>query len=973
MDSAQPPPNAVPLTRAQLSPAVADSAAKAKNKAKQLGKSIKKFFKDNKDDSGRKLGFSLSDKLVVAHEATETMGPCVAQFQVTKLRTWRTGYQRLLVLYDEDFATFDGTTETNRWRYQMLTEWAVITEEQNTILLNVGDKLKFTAHEASGSRLMMALLEQQDRSGQANTSQHSLWNSVQRYTRHGTTRPVRLVAKTFGLVELDASNNKELQTYRYDRIIGVSLVSDNGLGIVLHLVSSPKYPRSRVYLMTGNGRSELVGVLQVQAEVLGLPLKMQASSTLSQLLERRRAWKLYPTQSWAVTKTTPRHEHAVQRNLYIFDHVVEHDGAGVVSARPLTSLVSLVRTDSNIILQFRDATRTYNSGRADALLVSLLDAAQSVGNKRVSVVCHDPRPYRLSWEIDDDAGKGMFAAVPIAHICLKLVHCSSTQAYAFLSKQYEANNVVSIIEECRHVLRCCREFNASVPPTGEGLPNTEKDKIVFGALGALWGLVSGLLVSEESVTSRARFEAEIMASELLQTVYRLSQTMTGYKSSVELTTLQECIPLLFRITDNFCKYWGLNVLLVLVSALRPTREEEIEYTNKRVIFTTGGPALIAGLVAGLLEPSVKVNEQGRKVVSDLMLMVSSDILQSLLCSNHDTTSPESFQALIEALGREYRALLGTLRSPTPFVIENTALLLHLLSTHAPQTALAIRDAALSSAVLLKHFYMAIFSPLEGQRFLSRYLCGLWMSGPPSCDEKRLLKRMVPHGFLAYLNMPTLSKAEEGQLDRLERDAVEVNMEKRLDESGAAAATNTDRLRRRMDLANQTFSSKSKSENFRIFFHVLTQDHSLADLIWSQQTRRELRIALEGEIQYIERESEAMGLNAIAWNHQQFRVRYPSLDNEVRVGDVYMRLWLQAGDGFIRSWEEPLRLFEHLFRRFLCEIDRNTAVSIRKDDVNTIFVSDSICHRSQSCAFAAWSDYMLFTPKRLVPSLMLWCL
>ena len=41
----------------------------------------------------------------------------------------------------------------------------------------------------------------------------------------------------------------------------------------------------------------------------------------------------------------------------------------------------------------------------------------------------------------------------------------------------------------------------------------------------------------------------------------------------------------------------------------------------------------------------------------------------------------------------------------------------------------------------------------------------------------------------------------------------------------------------------------------------------------------------------------------------------------------MRLWLNAGDGFIRSWEEPLALFELLFRKFLCEINRDKKVAV----------------------------------------------
>ena len=70
-----------------------------------------------------------------------------------------------------------------------------------------------------------------------------------------------------------------------------------------------------------------------------------------------------------------------------------------------------------------------------------------------------------------------------------------------------------------------------------------------------------------------------------------------------------------------------------------------------------------------------------------------------------------------------------------------------------------------------------------------------------------------------------------------------------------------------------------------------------------------------------------GGGCVAWNHQQYTVPYPSLCEEVRVGSIYMRLWLEAGQTFIQSWDSPERLFELLFRRLLCDIDRNTKVSI----------------------------------------------
>ena len=34
----------------------------------------------------------------------------------------------------------------------------------------------------------------------------------------------------------------------------------------------------------------------------------------------------------------------------------------------------------------------------------------------------------------------------------------------------------------------------------------------------------------------------------------------------------------------------------------------------------------------------------------------------------------------------------------------------------------------------------------------------------------------------------------------------------------------------------------------------------------RKSRRELRIALESEIAYVEREAEARGIDGIAWNH-----------------------------------------------------------------------------------------------------------
>jgi hypothetical protein len=971
-------------------------------------KKLKGFFKAQ--PQGPNLGFTPTSAMAQRHEDAHVASKRpLFQFQVTKLRTWRTGYVRLLCLYDDHFATFDPDTHqvTNTWKYEMISDYVAVEKDQ--FLLQVqADKLKFQCHNVERSLVLSALLQCQQEykecaSGAASplaglsptsSSSSSLLPILPatRPTRHGTLVPTALTVTSYALVEVHPSSKKCIQTYRYKDITAVSFTSNDPTGLVLHFQSLKK---ARLFLIppSGNvkgGRSDVVTWMRDFYDRVGLVLQMTESCTIEQWRDQRKmlGQDTGPLATeWQVTKASKRHDASivgsagwagglVPRRLALTGggFLLEKDATGIVSCRSLADLYSLVRhapsNGNQLTLEFADgSSRTYSSQCRDSLLVSMLDAAGTLGkNPKVHVSDATRGGYCLAsfsstattvtttTTAAPEKG-GLFQPISIPVHCLKRVHTVATAAFSYINASNESSTEdgapLNVVEECRGVADACREFNASVLPTAEGLPTGEKDKHVLGSIGALWGLVAELLDRtqqtqskntnrnsnpSQKVSSRDRYEAEQSTAPMLQTLHRLSRTVAGYKNTMELATFTDFLPFLLTIEDAFCKFWAFRVLGVLVSGLPGNkRDREIEYVNKSVVFKSGGPKLINGLVAALLAAGPA--RDGNHEVSDLILMVTSDILQSVLCSYHDTTSPEHFQGFIQALANGYLALLSTLRCQTPFVTENAALLLHLLSTHAPTVASAIRESALSSAILLQHFHAAIFSPLEGQRFLSRFLCSLWLTGPMDCDEKKLLKRIVPRGFLPYLQMPLLSRVEEEQLDALEHDAIEENIpeeSKRLagmiDEVGnpsGAAGTNTARLRSRIALTRAAVSKEqqAQTENFRIFFHTLTQDHSLPDLIWNQQTRRELRIGLESEIQYIQRETEARGMDQIAWNHQQFGIEYPSLESELRVGTVYMRLWLQAGDGFIRTWDEPLRLFELLFRRFLCEIDRDTKVTV----------------------------------------------
>ena len=633
-------------------------------------------------------------------------------------------------------------------------------------------------------------------------------------------------------------------------------------------------------------------------------------------------------------------------------------GGGVVSCRSLCAVRCLVRHEADPDHDLRDGgpamtieftsnsgdstsgmARTYTCTDRDSLIVAILDSARSLANnKSITVTSIRSAGFRLLGVPSNSAQvKGdLFHPDPNQIQCLRHLHQISCAAVAYLDSyeysSFDARRPVDVIEECDVVVEACQVFSANVKPAAAGILDGEK-KIIGAVIEALAVLLVKLLESSDGDDDHDihnRIRVQRVATPLFQALYRLCCTVTGFRTAVECQDIPDVVQLIWDIDDAFALYWAMMTFSALLSrqGVDPSMilegDKEAEFANKRVLL--GLDDTVGSLVRALL--GQRGGKQGSSV-SDLIRMVVGSVLESILCSNSSSTSPEHFSSILAALSPNHRALMSMVESPIPIIIENTALILHVISTRSPETARAIRENSLSSSTILHHFHLAVFSPLEGQRFLSRYLCSLWFSGPPNCQERRLLRRMLPIGFLSYLKMPILSQTEEDQLDELERvsasgDSLELAQSYGLDTGGG---TNVKRLRSRISSAISAGGTGTRPENFRVFFHVLTKDHCLPDLIWNQETRRELRIALEAELQSIHRVMESRGgRNKIAWNHHQFTVGYPSLGDQILVGDYYLRPFLQAGGGFIKSVEDPSGLFELLFRRLLGELDRDAVVT-----------------------------------------------
>ncbi|KAK7077105.1 DnaJ subfamily C member 13 [Halocaridina rubra] len=108
-------------------------------------------------------------------------------------------------------------------------------------------------------------------------------------------------------------------------------------------------------------------------------------------------------------------------------------------------------------------------------------------------------------------------------------------------------------------------------------------------------------------------------------------------------------------------------------------------------------------------------------------------------------------------------------------------------------------------------------------------------------------------------------------------------------------------------------------NWPLFYYNFNRDHSLPNLIWNYKTREELRVALESEMRAFNEDRDVRSSVVIAWNHHEFEVSYPSLRDEIKIGDYYLRILLEQENNTAPE-DSPIRksyeFFNDLYHRFL---------------------------------------------------------
>ena len=391
--------------------------------------------------------------------------------------------------------------------------------------------------------------------------------------------------------------------------------------------------------------------------------------------------------------------------------------------------------------------------------------------------------------------------------------------------------------------------------------------------------------------------------------------------------------------------------------------------------------------------------------NSLVIVSAATLLESIVFSRRDTSSPELLSSFLDLLSERSEVLIHMLRSNSFLILENAAILMFILLKNRGSSAKMLKELALSECLTLKHFYNAVFSHSVNQRYISRFLVNAWLSGSEKKNPgKALLCRMIPSGLVEYLRHAPISEEHKAALDDIEDEfyasaaGVGGGVRAKTGRSGPNITDVQARMRRRISqvlgekpFAPQICAAHTRSgithdqqmqlqqqqprgavtpvkavdaaddlpyspplitsvastahvltppreagegvvffaENYRVMFHMMTQNHQLPDLIWNERTRLELRSAIDNEIKSFDREQRLRGSKKVAWNFQQFGITYDSLRGEMQVGSIYIRHFLEAGDSFFRSLENPspVVLFEKLFRRVLVNVNRNAQLSI----------------------------------------------
>ncbi|XP_037280971.2 receptor mediated endocytosis 8 [Rhipicephalus microplus] len=724
-----------------------------------------------------------------------------------------------------------------------------------------------------------------------------------------------------GFVQKDpARKGRVLGTYPYRDLRGMAALSDVPGGLVLAT------GHERLHTFIVEKREELMKrAVDWASHHVGVQLSFREPMTRSAVREARLG--RYSTDEaltslceFVVHKISPRHEDPVRRLLCLTEScLLERDPSTytVVTLRPLADVCRIVRSREQVqqfsIEYAQGDARHYSSSDRDALLATLLDGVRASGNGDVLV-----SGQAGQW------GRGRRVG-PLG--CPPDEDVEATYLRMLHTPPPIGNWSYSEI-----LLR----FNSNVPYSGllntatkEGFFAENKERQVQNALAS---------VLDQEVPLEM-IEAQLHA------LRRLFASKPGFAAFNQISRVRERVGQLvlkaLKLDDVGVVHATIDMLCALMQPMHDNGDLYHEQQNKWALLSS------KSFLETLLSSFVQHVERG---TGALVVSALLDLLTFAMCPPYsETTDGAQFDSLLELVASHGRVVFQLFQHPSVAIVKGAGLVMRaIIEEGDAETSRRMQSLALAEAALPRHLHGALYgggqeSRLLALRQLCRHLVGLWVSGHEAAMAA--LKRMLPPGLLAFLEDPnkppadasvprprdnlrlandhSSSRAPSKAMQQLK--AVERQVDKFLQHwrqrTPASSANDTVRpivLRKRRQRVRV-------EANWPMFYHQFYQDHARPDLIWNFRTREELRDALEAELRSFCQDRSVCGAGLpVAWNHWEFEVLYPSLQEEVRVGDYFLRLLLeddQPADGASSSYiRRSSEFFNDLYHAFLLASD-----------------------------------------------------
>lgn len=331
--------------------------------------------------------------------------------------------------------------------------------------------------------------------------------------------------------------------------------------------------------------------------------------------------------------------------------------------------------------------------------------------------------------------------------------------------------------------------------------------------------------------------------------------------------------------------------------------------------------------------------QTTRTSSPLLVMYVVKILAQVVCfPGKLTTTTRLYRGILEVLGGIGRPFFSLFAHAAPSVHHHAAYIMEAIS----ETTVAepLRNGALQEGAFLIHLKNAVFSSGE-ESVTSRKLIELWTEDfAPAFD---LMKRTFPPG-LTLLLMKRAGAAKPAQAPPQKASpkpaspASSVNgvsksspnspitpQPKAATKSNGQDSKPQEPLGKEDPAASKALNNappvkRAGNEKWQQFWKAVESDHAVATLIWNERTRTELENALSVEESSLLLAKSKVGNTGtcISWNHSEFFVEYASLQKEMCIGGIYIRLLLDQIDktGVLRGVPNPKDLFWSLYGKFL---------------------------------------------------------